>query len=87
MRRAPENKMLEAHARHLIRIVMATPWLFLDEIADELQKRCGGVRYLPGLCYKTLRHRGYCRGALDPSPIQPPISIFKVAPSKKTLNF
>ena len=35
-----------------------TPWLYLDEIADELEARCH-VRYLSGLCYAMPKRRGH----------------------------
>jgi transposase len=58
--RAPRAcKMPEDHFQHLAHIVADTPWLYLDEIAEELQKRCRGMRYLPGLCYQLLKRRGY----------------------------
>ena len=58
-RKPRRRKMVEPHVLMLISIIVETPWLFLDEIADELKTRCGGVRYLPGLCYATLSARGY----------------------------
>jgi len=50
--------MAEPHVEMLIEIVTRTPWLFLDEIAEELEKRCH-VSYLSGYCYTMLKSRGY----------------------------
>ena len=52
------RKIPEGHAAKLVAIVTATPWLYLEEISEELEKECG-VFYRPGLCYDTLQHLGF----------------------------
>ena len=57
--RAPRTgRMLEPHFQMLLDIVKRTPWLFLDEIAAELEKKCH-VAYLSGYCYAMLKARGH----------------------------
>jgi transposase len=52
------RKMPEAHVDYLIEIITRTPWLYLDELAEEIRSRFG-VSYSPNLCYENLIHRGY----------------------------
>jgi transposase len=62
--------MSDAHGRALLEIVDENPWLYLDEISDELNVRCG-ARYHGMRCYEELRRRGFTlkvRGALSPNP-------------------
>ena len=58
LRAPPALKMPKAHIDMLIEIVTRTPWLYLDEISEELDKRCR-VQYLPGYCCSILKCRGY----------------------------
>jgi transposase len=59
MGRAPRACiMLDAHLASLILIVTRKPWMYLDEISEELRGLCG-VTYNPGLCYTTLKRHGY----------------------------
>ena len=51
-------RMPDRHIDVLVEIVQGTPWLYLDEIADELDARCH-VKYLPGLCCAMLKRRGH----------------------------
>ena len=54
LRAPPALKMPQTHIDMLIDIVTRTPWLYLDEISEELDKRCR-VQYLPGYCSAMLR--------------------------------
>jgi hypothetical protein len=58
LRAPPALKMPQTHIDMLIDIVTRTPWLYLDEISEELDKRCR-VQYLPGYCSAMLKRRGY----------------------------
>ena len=49
--------MLEEHVAIMIDIAETTPYLYLDELADELENRCA-FAYLPGLCHVELKRRG-----------------------------
>ena len=49
LRAPPTLKMPQAHIDMLIDIVTRTPWLYLDEISEELDKRCR-VQYTVGPC-------------------------------------
>jgi transposase len=57
-RSPPRLKMPDAQIHLLIEIVKKTPWLYLDEISEELQQRCG-LYYQPGYCYSMLKREGY----------------------------
>ena len=52
--------MHDNDARVLISIVDENPWLFLQEIASELQ-RVSGTMYSPFQCWSELHKRGYSR--------------------------
>ena len=51
-------RMPDRHINVIIGIVQSTPWLYLDEIADEPEARCH-VKCLPGLCCAMLKRRGH----------------------------
>ncbi len=51
-------KMAPRHIRMLLDIAKRDPFLFLDEIADKLNRR-SGVAYLPNLCYVEHRRQGH----------------------------
>ena len=56
--RAPRTLcMADRHIDVLIEIMQGTTWLYLGEIAEELEARCR-VKYLPGLCCTMLKRRG-----------------------------
>jgi transposase len=57
-RGAKRLKMPDAHVEMLLEIVKATPWLYLDEISEELQRRCS-LYYRPGYCFCMLERKGY----------------------------
>jgi len=57
LRKRRRVKMIPAHSRILLEIVKGDPFLFLDEIADKLNRRCG-ASYLSQLCYTELRRHG-----------------------------
>ena len=62
-RKAVDRKMTKKHARMLICVITERPFLYLDEIARELET-FSGVLYSSKLCYTELRRRKYSLKAM-----------------------
>ena len=62
-RKAVDRKMIEEHARMLICVITERPFLYLDEIARELET-FSGVLYSSKLCHTELRRRKYSLKAI-----------------------